>query len=376
MNFIDKIIKLTLCKKKFFLPEKKKVLVLDKNFDFLIGRFLKGKPEFIDIRLNEINIPILFKLFFSGKKNIFFNYILEYIKYVDCKYIITFNDNLSWFYKLKENFPEKKFLAFQNGFRAKFFFDSLKKNKQKLSADLICTFNKNFADEYKKKISSKVLVLGSFKNNLNKITKYKKKRSSILLVSSGYPEKKYFSTYNESYKYPSNIFYKNDKILIKSVVSFCRANNIELEITPKNKDDEREFLFFKKIIDNFDFKYHKNNYANMKTYQIADQVNMTVCSHSTFGFENLSRGNKTAIFNNKKKVTKGAWDIFWYLNLKSRGFFWTDSSNEVEIKKLLHTIYFINSYKWKKNTKSISNKMMYYDKDKKKLHKLQKMINA
>ena len=64
------------------------------------------------------------------------------------------------------------------------------------------------------------------------------------------------------------------------------------------------------------------DYSNVKTYDLADQVNMTVCSHTAFQTENLARGNKTVIFNNKKIFTKGMWDIFWYLEMKSKGF-WT-----------------------------------------------------
>ena len=48
-----------------------------------------------------INIFALFKLLFSKKKKNFFNYVLEYIKLSNANTIITFNDNLEWFYKIK-----------------------------------------------------------------------------------------------------------------------------------------------------------------------------------------------------------------------------------------------------------------------------------
>lgn len=376
MNSFKKIINLIIIKKDFLPPKQSKILVIDKNFDFILKKFFKKKLEFLDIRLKEINLFVLLKLFFSSKKKTFFNYVIEYIKLVKCTRIITFNDNLIWFYKLKKKFPKKKFISVQNGFRTKTFFTNLVK-EQPLAADIVCTFNKSFGDQFKEKINTKILVLGSLKNNFNKIKPTKIKRNSILLISSGYPDKEFFQSYNKiDFKYLSSEFYNFDKIILRKVVEFCKKKKIKLEIAAKNGDDINEYFFFKKNIKNFNFIYHRNNYKNMKTYEIADQVIMSVCSHSTFGYENLARGNKTIIFNNKKKFTKGIWDVFWHLNFSQKGLFWTDSLKGKQINNLLNSVYFMKDKLWLKKTKHIVKKIMYYDKKDKKINYLKKILQT
>ena len=73
-----------------------------------------------------------------------------YIKSTDPKHVITFNDNLNWFYKLKKNF-EKNFISFQNGFEQKAFRE-LSDEKEYLSADLILHLIEALLKNLKKKL--------------------------------------------------------------------------------------------------------------------------------------------------------------------------------------------------------------------------------
>ena len=79
--------------------------------------------------MEEINIKVLIKLLFSKKRLDFFNYVVKYIELTQPNSIVTGTDNLIWFYKLKKLLPKIKFIAIQNGFRNKLFFDELKKEK-------------------------------------------------------------------------------------------------------------------------------------------------------------------------------------------------------------------------------------------------------
>ena len=99
----------------------------------------------------------------------------------------------------------------------------------------------------------------------------------------------------------------------------------------------------------------------MITYDVSNQVLATVSSHSTFGPENLARGNRTAIFNNKKKTTNGIFDIFWFLNVKKKGSFWSDDVSLIEIKRVLSFVLNSNDLIWRKKTSSIIKNLMKYD---------------
>ena len=99
---IQKILKILFAKKDFLPPKKSNILIIDDNFKLIFDEKIKKKKfEYLNIRLKRINIFALFKLLFSKKKKNFFNYVLEYIKLSNANTIITFNDNLEWFYKIK-----------------------------------------------------------------------------------------------------------------------------------------------------------------------------------------------------------------------------------------------------------------------------------
>ena len=59
-------------------------------------------------------------------------------------------------------------------------------------------------------------------------------------------------------------------------------------------------LNFQEYSEKFQIYLSKNTYQNMLTYDLSNQVLASISTHSTFGPENLAKGNKTAIFNNKK----------------------------------------------------------------------------
>jgi surface carbohydrate biosynthesis protein len=58
------------------------------------------------------------RMLLSGKKS-FFDYSIAYIKIFKPKFVFTFIDNNVDFYKIARYFPEIKFIAIQNGLRAK-----------------------------------------------------------------------------------------------------------------------------------------------------------------------------------------------------------------------------------------------------------------
>jgi len=368
---LKKLIKILFAKKDYLPPRKNNVLVIDDNFRFILDKEIKKpKLEYLDVRLNRINIFVILKLFFSNKKKNFFNYAVEYIKLTEPKTIITFNDNLIWFYKIKIVLPKINVVSFQNGFRNKFFFENLKKYEP-LCSDIIFVFNDKIGSQFKKYIKTKTVTLGSVKNNFKKKNTYKKKRKSILLVSGGHPEgRKYFASNEKNgFKFKSSEFYGPDAELFKNLLTYCKINKFELEVASKNALDKNEFKFFKNLAKKNNFIYHKNTYKNMITYDISNQVLATVSSHSTFGPENLARGNRTAIFNNKKKPTNGIFDVFWFLNVKKKGSFWSDDVSLIEIKRVLGFVLNSNDLIWRKKTSNIIKNLMKYDSKNERLFK-------
>lgn len=357
---LSKFLKILFSTKIFSPPQRSEILVIDNISIEIIKKLLsKKKLSFLDIRLNELNFYVLIKVFFSKKKNSFFNYAVEFINFTKCKYIITANDNLLWFYKLKKIFPSKKFLSIQNGFREKIVLKNIK--IQKSVSDYIFVFSNSFAKKFKESVSAKTFVIGSLKNNSIKKIKKKKRRKSILFIATGFPKTKMFTGIGKgNFNVLSEKFYQSDIVLAKRLGEYCKKHNLNLEIISKH-GNLKEANYYKQNLQETKYIYHGLNRTKSKSYEIADQVLATVSSHSTLGPESLARGNRAAIFNNKKKMTKGILDVFWTLNLKPKGPFWSDDISLKEINRVLNFVLFSDNKTWKKRTDYLINKLMAYD---------------
>ena len=74
----------------------------------------------LDLRFKEIYLLVLIKVILKKgfKKDILFNYTLEFIRYVKPKLVLSFTDADLKFYELKNFFPEIKFICIQIGYRS------------------------------------------------------------------------------------------------------------------------------------------------------------------------------------------------------------------------------------------------------------------
>ena len=100
---------------------KSKYLLLDDAFSSWLTYSNIKKFQELNIRYNKINFYVILKLILKKQTINMFNYSVEYIRQSDAKLVLSFFDNLTWFYKLKFELPDIKFVAFQNGWRAKYF---------------------------------------------------------------------------------------------------------------------------------------------------------------------------------------------------------------------------------------------------------------
>ena len=119
-------------KMKYFFrkPKKCKILVYDKHsLSFAKILFEKKKLSVFEKRYESINLYVLFltlinfrfKNFKDLYKRIYFNFVSPVIIYTS-----IYND-LS-FFKLKDIYPDAKYIADQNGLRDPRFIDTLKNN--------------------------------------------------------------------------------------------------------------------------------------------------------------------------------------------------------------------------------------------------------
>ena len=89
----------------FLPPKKNEVLVYDYHSKDAVNKILKTQRiSFLSTRKERINLYIVFKTFLEFKFK-YFDYIINFIKFVNLKILITSIDNNKEFYRIKIFIP-------------------------------------------------------------------------------------------------------------------------------------------------------------------------------------------------------------------------------------------------------------------------------
>ena len=335
----------------FVKPKNRKILIYDRHSeDYSKYLFRKKDCEILDARHESLYLYVFLLTLKTFKfKNFLDNYKKIYIDLVSPKIVYTAIDNNPGFFKLKSISNKPIYISDQNGmskvadsYKQELFYGNLKKYKQKTKklpeADHIFLFGKNDKDRISKVIRGKIHLFGNTKNNhfIIKKRKITKKITSIMFISSGL--------------FPSAL--KQDKIIFKNLEKFCEKKNIKLTFCSRQGVDEENF--------------HRNNFvkgnwiylpkiSTLKTYTNLNRQQMVVFSHSTLGFQALSKGVRCAVFY-RCFPEKGAHGKF-----PKSGPFWTNSNNYNSFEKVLNRVMNFSNNQWKKIAKKYSNKILSYN---------------
>jgi surface carbohydrate biosynthesis protein len=353
-------------KRKFIYskPRKNKILLFDKKSEIFHTYF--KDDEYSSLNLSkEINFYILIKLILNFKMISTYNYYYEYIKMTKPKVIISFIDNNTYLFKIYKLFPEIKVVAVQNGIRTKLFFDKIKKEVN-LKCDYILTFGLEISKQYKKYISCKTKVIGSFLNNKNVKKKRIKKRKSIAWIAPKFHEENGIQWISKPYHFvTAKNFYKCERIILPKLFKITKKLNKNFEIISKQNVGEKlklEKKFYEQMVGSKDFKMlpHENQSS---VYKVSDRVELCLNTTSSFGLECLARENRVCFLNvkTKDKVLKHV-DVFWPSKIKNNGKFWTNMTDSKSLEKVVKYSLYSKKNSWKKNTNKLLQNNISYDK--------------
>lgn len=350
------------------LPAEKDYLLVDGNYN-PFGKYIKKKDLSIFYRRGEeINILIFIKCIFKLKFSTL-DYYAEYIKCVKPKLILTGFDYHSIFYKLSKKTGIKT-LMLQKGKRAPTetfvsnsnnFFP--KNSKNQFFVDFILVHNKTVKKFYSKKISGKIIVIGSFENNFLKINPSKQKKE-VVFISNFHPD----------------IFEKreNEDLVALHLSNLSKKNKIKFNILPRfrhNKDNLiKEIKFYKKIIkEKINFIKNKNE----TSYNLLTKYKYIFSTYSTLAAETLSKGGRAGYlmfksYNNKAfEFRYGSFE-----GLKKKGPFWT-SSDTLDLKEFERVFNFVlktNKQTWINKSFKHIRKVIDYDYNNSKFLKILKNL--
>jgi surface carbohydrate biosynthesis protein len=351
-------------------PKHSKILIYDRQGAEDLCEYLRmNTVEIFDCRGETINIMVLLSALLKyGLKINMRTYSECYVAIVAPTVVITFIDNTKTFYQLKRNNPSIKVVSIQNGNRDNCLFDILSDNltsNEFLEADAVLCFGSAIGSLYSKYINTKIYPIGSFKNNkvLKKIKINKTK--SVLFLSQ-------FRTpvwYKGEPTMPVGSrhilwdeFYSVEQILLPYLLKYSQLYDFEFKVcgTSFNKDGAEQ-AYFSSLLGSSGWEYLSKD-GNLSNYQRVDEVECIAFIDSTLGYEALGRGVKAAAFPLRGKALNAEDRRFgWPANVDNTGPFWTNSTDESEVERLIKFITTVSDEVWMQTCFPIVSQLMEYD---------------
>jgi surface carbohydrate biosynthesis protein len=326
---------------------------------------------------SKLNFWILLKCVFTAKFHMQ-GYSVEVIKIQRPRVVITFIDNDTNFFLLKQLAPSPSYIAVQNGLRHNYayaygdgFVDRLRNagGKNQLSADVICTFGKSSSALFEDNIRASTLVVGSLKNNLVQVSAPDNLEYDIVFMSQHAP----FDLTNREetiYLNDSSIsiheFYEIETAVAKFLAQYCTERSLRFAVSGKRGvEDIFEHQFFAEAIGELPYTFLPridmySSYAN------GFNSRLVVVVDSTMGYELLSRGRKVAFFSARiigepRAVSKDRDTCFGYPNPYSdNGVFWTNNPDTDEYSRILNSLLGMTDAEWATQIQPYTDDLMAY----------------
>jgi len=354
-------------------PIKKKYFICSFNNASIISKILKKNYFILDNKNETIYLIVFLKTILNLTfKNFLHNYFLNLIKEIDPDIIISTVDTDTFFWKLKQNFPNKKLILVQNAKKTgnpSDLFANLKKLKfQKQKIDYVFLMNKPIKSEFEKYLDGKFILLGSMPNNsVKRITNFCKDYAFISQISN-YGLKKFDSISNQKI---SDVFFQESKRLLK-YFSIFKPNTL-INVIPYNLEKklyDYEKYIFKEISNELNLEinllYKENRYSN---YNKLDNFKCTIGITSTLLYENLGRGNKSGFFNYLKNYNIQGYSLSWPI-LEGETLISTEKNDYENFKRIMKYLEDASKSEWDETVIKLRENIMFFDEDNEKFRKL------
>ena len=363
---ISKFLKANIYFKK---PIKRDIVIFDKVGAEIIQYYLKEKATILEVRLESINIFILFKTIFNFKKDksILQNYIYNFINYINPKIVITHVDNNEFFFKLKKNFPKIKFIAIQNGSSlANFSEDQL--HLKNWSVDYFFVYSDSYKLSYEKFVEGKVIDIGSLINNKKETSDRDNVEKQIIFISQYRKKlknsKKFYNFKNKYYSWDEYRF--AEKKIVEFLSKYCLKKNIKLCIAGiYDHKSPHEKEFYSNIIGEVSEKLNwefKPKIDKWDSYNLIDNALVVVFVDSALGYQSLARKNKTVSFSVRSQyLSQPQLKFGWPSIFNEEGPFWSNFFSEEKFVEILDNIINLPENDWDNLLKEYQDKLLSYD---------------
>ena len=344
---------------------KKKYLICGDNTN-IISSIIKNNYFCLDHKNGALYLELFLKTFFKfSYKNFLYKYYLFIIEVVDPEIIICSVDTDTFFWKLKNYFPEKKLILIQNakktGSPSDLFFKLKNLKFQKQKVDYIFLMNEPIKNEFKKYLEGKFIVHGLMQNNSIKKNVIQKQNYAFISQISDYGDEKFD---NISKKKLNETFYEATKRLLKYFTKY--KPGIKMNIFLYNSEIklvEYEKSIYKKICSelNLEIKFLSKR-DKLSNYRQLDKFEYIIGITSTLLYENFSRGNKTGFFNYLKNHNINGYDLSWPLK-ENETVISTEQNNFKNFERIIKYLDECNNNEWNNTVSNLKENIMVFDED-------------
>jgi surface carbohydrate biosynthesis protein len=360
----------------FRLPTRVPIVQIHKDGIDILARYVDRSSVSIVDPL-ELNFWILLKCLVRAKFEMK-EYFARAIQTYHPRVVITFVDNDPTFYLLKSLVASPVYIAVQNGLRHNYayayrsgFVDHLVNagGKDRLVADLICTFGEGSSSFFENHIRARTLVTGNLKNNLMELTKPERPEFDIVFMSQHAP----FDLTNREetiYLNDSSIsiheFYEIEGAVANFLANYCKEHSLRFAVSGKRSiEDVFEHQFFSQAIGETPYTFLPR-VDTQSSYVNAFNSRLVVVVDSTMGYELLSRGRKVAFFSARiigqpRGVNDCRDTCFGYPNAyPDSGPFWTNNPDTDEYTRILNSLLGMTDTEWATQIQPYTDELMAF----------------
>lgn len=315
-----------------------------------------------------------------GRKLSLYHYAFEYIQLVNPKFVITFTDTDTNFYRLKTDFPKITTIAIQNGIRSDLgprfdsgFFDLLQRAGERadLAVDYMCLLGNAITSKYQPWLNANFVSVGGLRNNSVKLEYSDSHRKGVRFISQYPPawtDDSDICLYYRIHPMSYSTFYEAETRIVKSLAQYCKKHGLEFTICGKrdqSSSDEKEF--FSREIGPLPWTFVPRT-TSSSSYESLESAGVIVTVDSTLGYEFLARGYRTAFFSIRGTLISDHIGISvedlnfgWPQHLGSHGPFWTNTPSESEVVRVLDYLTTVDNDEWTREIGKYTDDFMVFD---------------
>lgn len=274
-------------------------------------------------------------------------YLAGYVAITRPRLILSMQDNFKPLWQIKALHPEVCIALVQNGLRSDQLGSTPIHLEPERQVDHFFCFNAKAAEFLGNQVNANFIPSGSFRSNYTRpllpvkqhlayISTYRSDLSPLYVVNRR--EGQADITYGEIWRLRLDVLH--------SIKRFCLTHDIRLRILGKDLNHQSEERFFAEALGELSFDFVPRADQSFQ-YAETDRARVVVSTGSTLGLESLSRGNRTAIFDQMPPLLNQPSQRFgWPSVLPTEGPFWSETATYVRIENVLRLLFESSDTEW------------------------------